>query len=152
VAYSSATTAWQIGSLLRDQLLALNAGATLEIEVDRQLLFAATTPGAEPGQADWIRRKRNTVHRFHHSSYRYDRTLERDGQTIDAMLTRHGISPSDFSTHGGGFPIFIAGTCVGSILVSGLHQRDDHGLIVSTLSSFLGIPVPTLPANPHPNG
>jgi len=140
------TTAWQIGNLLRDHLLALNAGATIEIEVSRQLLFAATTPGAEPGQAEWIRRKRNTVHRFHHASYRYDRTLERDSQTIDVMLARHGISAGDYSTHGGGFPIFLAGTgCIGSILVSGLHQREDHSLIVNTLSKFLNIPVPTLP-------
>ncbi len=57
-----AETAWVLGSKLRVAAVDKGAGCTIEIEVAGQLLFACATPGANPGQANWIRRKRNTVH------------------------------------------------------------------------------------------
>ena len=136
-------TAWQLGSLLRSAVLARNAGCTIEIELANHILFTATTPGATPGQADWIRRKRNTVRRFGRSSYAVGRILERDGDTIES---RHGLTLTDYAAHGGGFPIYLAGTGpVGSAIVSGLPQRDDHNLVVSALAELLNITVSTLP-------
>jgi len=74
-----ADTAWQLGGILRSKLLERGAGGTVEIELAGQVLFAGSTVGATPGQADWIRRKRNTVRRFARSSYAIGRALERDG-------------------------------------------------------------------------
>ncbi len=139
----NADTAWQLGTLLRSKLLALAAGGTVEIELNHQLLFACATPGATPGQADWIRRKRNTVRRFARSTYAVGRTLERDGETLQ---TRHGLALQDYAAHGGGFPVFLKDTgMVGTVVLSGLPQRDDHGLVVAALSELLNIPVPALP-------
>ncbi len=136
------TTAWKLGSLMREKLLARKAGGTIEIEIAGQLLFACTTAGATPGQADWVRRKRNTVRRFARSSYAVGRILERDGETLEQ---RHGITLTDFAAHGGGFPIILAGTGpVGTAIVSGLPQRDDHKLVVAALAETLGITVPEL--------
>jgi uncharacterized protein (UPF0303 family) len=138
-----AETAWQLGSLLREKLLARNAGGTIEIDLAGHLLFACATPGATPGQADWIRRKRNVVRRFHRSSYAIGRQLALDEQTLEA---RHGLTLADYAVHGGGFPLTLAGTgCVGAIVLSGLPQRDDHSLVVATLAAFLDISTPTLP-------
>lgn len=138
----NALVAWQLGSLMRDLLLARNAGGTVEIDLAGQVLFACVTPGATPGQADWIRRKRNTVRRFSRSSYWIGRTLERDGETLPS---RHGLELRDFAAHGGGFPLIVRGTgCVGAIVVSGLPQRDDHSLVVSAISQVLGVDVPRL--------
>jgi uncharacterized protein (UPF0303 family) len=139
----NADTAWQLGNLLRNKLLALKAAATIEIDLAGQVLFACTTPGATPGQADWIRRKRNTVRRFARSTYAVGRILERDGETMQA---RHGLALQDYAAHGGGFPIYLADTgMVGTVVLSGLAQRDDHSLVVSALAELLNIPVPTLP-------
>ena len=136
-------TAWQLGNLMRSRLLQANAAGTIEIDLAGQILFACTTPGATPGQADWIRRKRNTVRRFARSSYAVGRILERDGDTIES---RHGLTLTDYAAHGGGFPIILAGTGpVGSAIVSGLPQRDDHNLVVSALAELLNITVSTLP-------
>lgn len=135
-------TAWELGSRMRSALLEHKAAGTVEIEVAGQLLFACTTPGATPGQADWIRRKRNTVRRFGRSSYAVGRILERDGQTLEG---RHGLHLADFAAHGGGFPIILHGTgAVGSAIVSGLPQREDHALVVRAIAEQLGIPVPML--------
>jgi uncharacterized protein (UPF0303 family) len=135
-------TAWALGNLLRAKLLAKGAGGTIEIELNQQLLFACATPGATPGQADWIRRKRNTVRRFARSTYAVGRTLERDGETLQG---RHGLELRDFAAHGGGFPIVVKETgMVGTVVLSGLPQRDDHGMVVSALAELLGVKVPAL--------
>lgn len=135
-------TAWELGNRLREALIYRVAGGTVEIELAGHLLFACTTPGATPGQADWVRRKRNTVRRFARSSYAVGRQLELDGQTLEA---RHGLSLADYAAHGGGFPLFLAGSgCVGTIIVSGLPQREDHNLVVAAIAEFLNIDVPKL--------
>jgi uncharacterized protein (UPF0303 family) len=138
----NAETAWQLGNLLRAKLLAKGAGGTVEIEVNHQLLFACATPGATPGQADWIRRKRNTVRRFARSTYAVGRILERDGETLQG---RHGLELQDYAAHGGGFPIFVKETgMVGTVVLSGLPQREDHGMVVAALAELLGVAVPVL--------
>ncbi len=134
-------TAWQLGNLLRSAVLARNAGCTIEIELANHILFTATTPGATPGQADWIRRKRNTVRRFARSSYAVGRQLELDQQTIEA---RHGLTLADYAAHGGGFPLRIADAFVGTIILSGLAQRDDHNLVVTAIAEHLKITIPQL--------
>lgn len=137
-----AQSAWQLGTLLREALLARNAGGTVEIEIAGQLLFACATPGATPGQANWIRRKRNTVHHFARSTYAVGRTLALDGGTL---MSKHGLPEADFVAHGGGFPIALLGTGpVGSVVLSGLPQREDHNLVVDALAMLLGVNVPRL--------
>ncbi len=138
-----AETAWALGARLRAAAMEKGAGCTIEIEVAGQLLFACATPGANPGQANWIRRKRNTVHHFARSSYAVGRKLERDGGTLES---RHALAEADFATHGGGFPLALVGTgpMIGSVIFSGLPQREDHGLVVAALADVLGVDVPRL--------
>ena len=137
-----AGSAWQLGGLMRQRLIDAKAGGTIEIEVTGQVLFACVTAGATPGQADWIRRKRNTVRRFARSSYAVGRILERDGETMEA---RHGLTLADYAAHGGGFPIVVNGVgMIGSAIVSGLPQRADHALVVGAIAESLGRDVPEL--------
>jgi uncharacterized protein (UPF0303 family) len=135
-------TAWELGCTLRALLMDSRAGGTIEIELANHLLFACATPSANPGQADWIRRKRNTVHRFGRSSYAIGRLLESNNETLQS---RHCLKPADYAAHGGGFPILLEGTGpVGSVVLSGLPQRDDHNLVVSALARILNKDVPRL--------
>jgi len=139
----SAETAWAVGSALRAEALARKAGMTFEIQIAGRTLFACSTEGAAPGQADWIRRKRNVVMRFGRSSYAVGLQLQLEGKTIEE---RHGLTLTDFATHGGGVPILLAGTgLVGSVVSSGLDQRADHGLVVKVMAEVLGVEVPSLP-------
>ena len=132
-----AEVAWQLGAQMRNRLVARNAGGSVEIEIAGQLLFACATVGATPGQANWIRRKRNTVHHFARCTYAVGRKLELDGGTL---ASRHGLSEADYVAHGGGFPIVLVGTgMVGSAILSGLPQRDDHNLVVEALAEVLGL-------------
>ena len=142
-----AETAWQLGGLLRRASLDREAGTSIEIEVAGHLLFACATPGAQPGQANWIRRKCNTVHHFARSTYAVGRKLEREGESL---LSRHALPEIDYAAHGGGFPLLLqaAGSSavpIGSIVFSGLPQRDDHNLVIDALATLLKIEVPRLP-------
>jgi uncharacterized protein (UPF0303 family) len=131
--------AWELGSRLRGAAIAMKAGMAFEIQVAGLVLFAAITEGATPGMQDWIRRKRNTVMRFARSSYAIGLELEFTGMTLES---RQGLALSDFAGHGGGFPIRLRGTgLVGSIVVSGLPQREDHALVIEALATMLDVPL-----------
>ena len=68
--------------------------------------------------------------------------MERDGETMEG---RHGLALADYAAHGGGFPVWVKGVgCVGSIIVSGMPQRDDHNLVVAAMAKVLGVEVPML--------
>ena len=137
-----ANAAWVLGSRLRASALDRGIGSSIEIEIAGQLLFACATPEAAPGQSNWIRRKRNTVHHFARSTYAVGRKLERDGATLGS---KHGLPDVDFVAHGGGFPIWINGTgVVGSIVFSGLPQRDDHNVVVEAIAAMLELEIPQL--------
>lgn len=137
-----AETAWKLGNVMRRRLQETGTGGTIEIELAGQVLFTCTTVGATPGQADWIRRKRNTVRRFARSTYGVGRVLARNNETMEA---RHGLELKDYAAHGGGFPLSINGVgCIGSIVVSGLPQRDDHSLAVAAIAEVLEVEVPRL--------
>ena len=137
-----ANRAWALGVQLHKAASERESGCSVEIELAGHLLFACATPDATPGQANWIRRKRNTVHHFARSTYAIGRKLERDGGTL---MSRHALSETDYAAHGGGFPVWLNGTGpVGSIVFSGLPQRDDHNLVVEALVIILGVDVPRL--------
>jgi len=139
-------TAWELGSMLRYGLLSRNAGGTVEIERDHQLLFACTTPGAKPNQADWIRRKRNTVRHFKRSSYAIGRELALSNETLESA---HTLSEADFAAHGGGFPLWLKSAdgpdvLAGTIVLSGMPQRDDHHVVVAAIAHLLKLTIPHL--------
>lgn len=134
-----AGTAWELGAGLKAAAEARAAPVVVDVSLCGQQLFHYAMPGTTPDNADWVRRKRNTVLRFHRSSYAVGLSLQRQGTTLEAKT---GAPASDYATHGGGFPILLAGgTCIGAVTVSGLPQREDHALVVAVLAEHLGQPL-----------
>lgn len=132
-------TAWEIGSYLRQRAIELKAPMAFDIQLGDHLLFHCALPGTTPMNADWMRRKRNTVLRFHRSSYAMGLQLELEKTTLQAKLD---LPMRDYATHGGCFPLMLAGTgFVGTITASGLPQRKDHALVVEAIAAYLNIPL-----------
>lgn len=130
-------TAWDIGSALKLAAEQRNVAIAIDVELSGHTLFSFAMPGTTPDNWDWIRRKRNVVKRFHRSSYALGLKHERD-QT--SLQSKSGLDAKEYAAHGGCFPINVAETgCVGTITVSGLLQREDHGLVVSVLQHYLGL-------------
>jgi uncharacterized protein (UPF0303 family) len=128
--------AWELGARLRSLAVQRGLGVVIDVRRFGQPLFYAALEGTSPDNAEWVRRKSNVVARFHRSSYAVGLKLALKNETL---LERQGLPASDYATHGGSFPLAVAGTgVVGSVTVSGLAQRDDHELVVEALCGLLG--------------
>jgi uncharacterized protein (UPF0303 family) len=131
-----AQVAWELGTRLRR--LAIERGLAVVIDVRRfgQPLFYAALDGTTPDNVEWVRRKINVVARFHCSSYAAGLKLKAKNETL---ADQQGLPLADYATHGGSFPLAVAGAgVVGSVTVSGLPQRADHELVVEALCGLLG--------------
>lgn len=131
--------AWQLGVRLREVSAALSQPLAVEVRLGRETVFFSAMAGVTPVNADWIRRKRNTVELMHRSSYGVGLELQQQGRTLQDTM---GLPERDFAPHGGSFPLWLAGVgCVGVATVSGAPQRADHTIVVRVLAELCGIPV-----------
>lgn len=127
--------AFEIGMAIRERGLAEKWPIIVDIQTFDRPLFYAALPGSTVSNAHWARRKRNVVQRFLKSTYRMvleqqspDRTFK-PGEALD---------PVDYVLAGGGFPITVkAAGVIGVMAVSGLPEREDHGVIVEVLCRYL---------------
>ena len=128
--------AWKLGNQMRSAAVKANLPLVIDIRVAGRELFFVALPGTSPENRDWVERKINVVMRQHKSSYRVGRELAQSNKVLDES---QGVLPIDFAAHGGSFPINIVGVgIVGTVTVSGIPQRDDHGFVVEQVSLFLG--------------
>jgi uncharacterized protein (UPF0303 family) len=128
--------AWQIGTRARELAIAREFGVVIDVRRFGQPLFYCALAGTAPDNAEWVRRKSNVVARFHRSSYAIGLELQQSGGTL---MDKHGLALADYAVHGGSFPIRVSSAgVIGSVTVSGVPQRSDHGLVVEALCSVLG--------------
>jgi uncharacterized protein (UPF0303 family) len=135
-------TAWRLGSSVH--ALAVERKLSLVVDVRRfgQPLFYSALPGTAPDNVEWVRRKGNVVARFFRSSYAIGLEME---EKKSNLLDRYGLTLADYASHGGSFPLRVAGAgVIGSMTVSGLPQRADHELAVEVLCRELGLSYETL--------
>ena len=77
------------------------------------------------------------VELLHKSSYAAGLTNQRDNTSIEQRM---GVPTCDYATHGGSFPIRVKGAgCIGTVTVSGVPQREDHGIVVEALAQLCGV-------------
>lgn len=100
------STAWEVGSRLRDAALQRGGAITIEIRLQRETVFFCAMPGTTPENTDWARRKRNTVELMHRSSYAVGLALARDAMTLEQKM---GLPSRDYAVHGGGVPVWVEG-------------------------------------------
>ncbi len=129
--------AFEIGSAIRERALAEMLPIIIDIQTWDRPLFYAALPGSTASNANWARRKRNVVRLFLNSTYRIVLEQQRPDRTFKPG---EGLDPTDYVLAGGGFPIRVNGAgVIGAIAVSGLPERQDHGVIVAVLCDILGL-------------
>lgn len=129
-------TAWKLGVLLRGLAAERKIPVVIDVRRFGQPLFYAALAETTPDNIDWVRRKSNVVARFHRSSYAVG---IREKMKSESLIEGQGLALADYATHGGSFPIAVAGAgVVGSVTVSGLPQRADHELAIEALCMLLG--------------
>ena len=97
-------------------------------------VFHVALPGAKPINDNWVRRKRNLVELTGEPTFLVGQRLAAQGKTIEDL----GLSSVDFAPQGGGYPLIVNDAVVGSVIVSGVPQQDDHALVVEALRALAG--------------
>ncbi|MFD5814624.1 heme-degrading domain-containing protein [Streptomyces sp. NPDC127038] len=127
--------AWALGTLLVE--LARERGAPVAVDIRRggQQLFHAALPGSTPDNDAWIDRKRRVVERYGCSSLLVGSRFRAKGTTFEDSSR---LDPDTYAAHGGAFPITVTGAgVIGTVVVSGLPQVEDHKMVVEALEKFL---------------
>ncbi|MBV1937236.1 heme-degrading domain-containing protein [Streptomyces sp. BV286] len=126
--------AWRLGTLLVELAREREAPVAIDIRRGGQQLFHAALPGSTPDNDAWIDRKRRVVERYAASSllvgtrFRAKNTTFEDSSRLD---------PDTYAAHGGAFPITVTGAgVIGTVVVSGLPQLEDHAMVVEALERF----------------
>ena len=129
-----------LGNVVREVGLAQGAPIAIDVSLRDRTLFHCAMSGSVTDNAEWIRRKRNTVLRLWRSSYAVGRSVALLGTTQEAA---HNLCLADYAVQGGSFPLLLHGAgCIGAVTVSGLPQRDDHVLVAEGLAANRPVGVP----------
>jgi uncharacterized protein (UPF0303 family) len=131
-----AKVAWDLGMRLRTFAVERNLVVVIDVRRFGQPLFYTAMEGTTPDNAEWVRRKSNTVARFHHSSLWVNLRMQTKNSTLH---DRYGLPLADYVSDGGSFPLAVeAAGVIGSATVSGLTPLEDHNLVVEALCGMLG--------------
>jgi uncharacterized protein (UPF0303 family) len=129
--------AWALGQSLRELAMERKLPLVIDIRVAGRQLFYTALAATSPDNAEWVRRKINVVMRFHKSSYLVGRELALKGEPLSEA---RGVLVIDHAPNGGCFPIRIRNVgVVGTVTVSGIPQRQDHGFVAEGIARFLGL-------------
>src|SRR5450432_1030052 len=74
--------AWKLGSRVRELAIAKKFAVVIDVRKFGQPLFYCALPGTTPDNPEWVRRKSNSVARFHRSSYAIGLELQQSGSTL----------------------------------------------------------------------
>lgn len=127
--------AWNLGCLTVGVAQLRDLPVAVAIDLMGQRVFHAGLPGSTSENDSWIDRKVRTVRDFGESSFLVGRRIEARGEQPDEAL-----DVSVYAGHGGAFPIRVDSgpktNLVGSLVISGLPQEEDHALAVECLRLF----------------
>ncbi|SDK67193.1 heme-degrading domain-containing protein [Streptomyces indicus] len=128
--------AWELGSMLVKTARERQAPVAIDIRRGGQQLFHAALPGSTPDNDAWIDRKRRVVERYGCASFLVGARYRAKGTTFEESSR---LDPDTYAAHGGAFPIAVRGAgVIGTVVVSGLPQAEDHAMVVEALERFKG--------------
>ncbi|GAW22186.1 hypothetical protein ANO14919_117210 [Xylariales sp. No.14919] len=138
----TASDAWELGHLLYARLLPFAAEKPTLISIaaangPHVLFQAAVGAGTAPDNDSWVARKRNAVLRFGVSSWYLQCKYQGDEAAFRRKFGLGEEAAGQYAIHGGGVPIRVHGVegVVAVVVVSGLKQHEDHGVIVDVINS-----------------
>ena len=97
------------------------------------VVFHVSLPGSDAENDRWMSRKVRTVAAKGHSSMCLRILAEEAGIAEKDWYVQNNLAESDHAIHGGAFPLRVNGVHVGTVVVSGIPQAEDHRLAVEAL-------------------
>jgi len=107
----------------------------IEVRLKDWVVFHASLAGSTPENDAWLARKARVVLATGNSTI-YERVLAEE-LGINWYEAK-GLPEETHANHGGGLALNVSGVgCVGTLLISGLPQVEDHLLAVAVITEFL---------------
>ena len=101
------------------------------------VVFHVSLPGSDAENDRWMGRKVRTVAAKGHSSMCLRILAEEAGIGEKDWYVQNNLAESDHAIHGGAFPLRVDGVHVGTVVVSGIPQAEDHRLAVAGIRSHI---------------
>jgi uncharacterized protein (UPF0303 family) len=129
------TEALEIGEIAKSLGVARNLPIAIEVRLGDWIVYHISLPGSKPENDWWISRKARVVKLKQHSTM-YER-VNAEERGVDWHNENHLLDETH-AIHGGGLPLITKNEgFVGTLLISGLPQVEDHLLGVEVLTEFL---------------
>jgi len=129
------TEALEIGEIAKSLGVARNLPIAIEVRLGDWIIYHVSLPGSKPENDWWISRKARVVKLKQHSTM-YER-VNTEERGVDWHKENHLLDETH-AIHGGGLPLITKNEgFVGTLLISGLPQVEDHLLGVEVLTEFL---------------
>ena len=127
--------ALEIGEIAKSLGVARNLPIAIEVRLGDWIIYHISLPGSKPENDWWISRKARVVKLKQHSTM-YER-VNAEERGVDWHKENHLLDETH-AIHGGGLPLITKNEgFVGTLLISGLPQVEDHLLGVEVLTEFL---------------
>ena len=108
-----------------------NQQIAVEICILNHSIFLYVDDKLPVDKHNWLRRKANVAKQFEESSLNVKNDLELGKMTLEKTF---GLDEKDFLAKGGSIPIFVKNAgMIATITVSGLHDEEDHKIIIEVL-------------------
>jgi uncharacterized protein (UPF0303 family) len=113
----------------------INLPIALQMQTRGWTIFHRSLPESSPENDLWISRKTRAVELRHHSTLFKRVNAEEPGVE---WYKENKVSEENFASHGGGFPLTsIKNGYLGSMIISGISQIEEHLLCIEVLSKFI---------------
>lgn len=127
--------ALSIGEIAKSIGFSRNLPIAIEVRIGDWTVYHVSLPGSSPENDSWIARKARVVNLKNHSTL-YER-VKAEELSID-WFTENNLSEKEYAIHGGGLPLISKEQgFVGSLIISGLPQIDDHLFGIEVLTEYL---------------
>ena len=128
-------SALSIGDIAKSIGFSRNLPIAIEVRIGDWTVYHASLPGSSPENDSWIARKARVVNLKNHSTL-YER-VRAEELSID-WFVENNLSEKEYAIHGGGLPLISKEQgFVGSFIISGLPQIDDHLFGIEVLTEYL---------------
>lgn len=131
----SAHEALEIGEIALKWGLERSLPIAVEVHLGNWVVFHASLPGSTPDKDTWLARKARVVLATGNSTM-LERVWAEEAE-LDWYEFK-GLPEATHAIHGGGVPLNVKGLGhVGTLVISGLPQVEDHLLCVEVVTEFL---------------
>lgn len=123
--------ALEMGLAIIDLAKKKNKNIAVQVERLNHTIFLFVDENLPADKHDWLKRKANISKRFEQSSLSVKNDLINGNMTLKETFA---LDDKEYLAKGGSIPIFVKNAgMIATITVSGLHDEEDHEIIIDAL-------------------